>query len=239
MSASDDAPAADPSPAAVVSSEADVSADAAPSSVAPPSAATAPSSAPAHSGAPRSAAGPSSADAPMADAPMAEPEESRASARDAEEAKAPPDAPDAGTAPDAEERSVVVAEETLRPPNLPPPETNRKIVVRNIPPCITAEEFTRALSRFGFEKRISSMHYMPGKEPTAAQSFKRLVHGTAYLYFNSAEEGIEFSAAADGAMFRDCHGNSSRLGVECFFLALTHFPHMSHPILPIYHNHLF
>ena len=26
---------------------------------------------------------------------------------------------------------------------------------------------------------------------------------------------------------------------RCFFLALTHFPHMSHPILPIYHNHLF
>ena len=76
------------------------------------------------------------------------------------------------------------------------------------------------------------MHYMPGKEPTAAQSFKRLVHGTAYLYFNSAEEGIEFSAAADGAMFRDCHGNSSRLEVKDSKASFSpyvapRFPHMS------------
>eukprot|EP00965_Chrysotila_dentata_P156290 5163094-Pleurochrysis_carterae.AAC.2 len=89
-------------------------------------------------------------------------------------------------------------------------EPRRKLVVRCLPPALTEAEFQQSISHW--DAKITSVIFHPGEQAASARSPPKL--GFATLRFRLASAAVDFSAAMDGAPYRDINGFASRIMVE-------------------------
>ena len=85
-----------------------------------------------------------------------------------------------------------------------------KLIVRWLPSKLTEEEFRLSVQKW--EESIMWLRFEAGTVPEGAG--QRPTPGCAYLQLCSAEVAAEFSAALDGAGYRDSGGMVSRCMVE-------------------------